>query len=429
VTLAAPGFDQTTDAASGSAADITLRIGEITHELAPGRTVRTLAYNGQTPGPVLRAPAGRPVVVDVFNASKDSDLVHWHGLHIPPDVDGAHEEGTPPVPSRGQRRYVFTPEPAGTRWYHSHNSAGRDFRRGTYSGQFGIFIVEPPHDPGGYDLEVPLLLHEWGAFWVEKDMDVGYKLFSVNGKMLGNGEPVKVRPGQRVLFRVVNASATLAHRLALPRHQFHVLALDGNAVPSPKKVPVLDLGPGERIDALVEMTSPGVWIMGSTDENRRAAGLGIVIEYGDARGPARWFPAPAALWDYTLFGDERTPAQPDGRVPMTFKEVPSSHRWTINDKSFPHTVPIRVKTGQRYRWLFDNQSADPHPVHLHRHTFELIRVADKPTGGVMKDVVMVPAWKEVEVDVSAVNPGPTLFHCHQQFHMDSGFMVMMLYEE
>jgi len=88
-----------------------------------------------------------------------------------------------------------------------------------------------------------------------------------------------------------------------------------------------------------------------------------------------------------------------------------------------------VERGRRYRMLFDNQTADPHPLHLHRHTFELTRVADQRTSGVFKDVVVVPGWRQVEVDFIASNPGPTLFHCHQQFHMDSGFMAMLQYRD
>jgi len=97
-------------------ADVTLRIGEITLDLAPGRSVRTLAYNGTVPGPAIRATRGRPLIVDVWNDTREEDIVHWHGLHIPPEIDGAYEEGTPGVPPRGRRRYSFTPEPAGTRW-------------------------------------------------------------------------------------------------------------------------------------------------------------------------------------------------------------------------------------------------------------------------------------------------------------------------
>ena len=153
-----------------------------------------------------------------------------------------------------------------------------------------------------------------------------------------------------------------------------------------------------------------------------------MIEYAGAAGAPRWASTPAIAWDYTIFGEQRLPVQPDEVVRLVFKEV-TGHRWTINGKSFPKTDPILVRANRRYRWVFDNQSADPHPLHLHRHTFELIRVAEKPTAGLMKDVVMVPAWKEVEIDVTADHPGPTLFHCHQQFHMDFGFMAMMLYKD
>jgi FtsP/CotA-like multicopper oxidase with cupredoxin domain len=417
--LAAFAFAQETGATVESAADITLRISEITLELAPRHSVKAVGYNGQAPGPLLRAPEGKPLIVDVFNETRDSKLVHWHGFHIPPEVDGSHEEGTPHVPGRGHRRYVFTPAPAGTRWYHTHTGAGHDLQKGTYTGQFGMFIVEPHSDPGRYDREVPLVLHEWDPFWEETGpRDVGFKLFSVNGKMLGAGEPVRVRDGQRVLLRFVTPALPRASPGA-PGHQFFVQR-SMHTVPAPRSVPVLELGPGERIDAVVEMGYPGIWVLGSADETRRAAGMGIVVEYADAVGPPRWAPAPTTTWDYTAFGEQRPPVQPDARVPLVFKET-TGHRWTINGKSFPKTDPILVQANRRYRWIFDNQSADPHPVHLHRHTFELIRVAGKPTSGVMKDVVMVPAWKEVEVDVTADHPGPTLFHCHQQFHMDFGF--------
>lgn len=425
--LAGLGFAQESRP-PGDSADITLRIGEIAVELGPRYTVKTIGYNGQAPGPLLRATEGKRLTVDVFNDTRDSELVHWHGFHIPPEVDGAHEEGTPHVPSRGHQRYEFAPAPAGTRWYHTHMPAGHDLKKGGYTGQFGIFVVEPRSEPGRYDREVPLALHEWDPFWDEKEsLDVGFRLFSINGKMLGAGEPVRVRAGERVLFRIVNASATLAHRLALPGHTFFVVALDGNPVPAPQNVPILELGPGERIDAVVEMRNAGVWVLGSTDPARRAAGMGIVIEYADAVGPPRWAPVANKPWDYTAFGEQRAPVQPDARVPLVFKEI-SGHRWTINGKSFPKTEPIWVQTNRRYRLIFDNQSADPHPVHLHRHNFELVRVAGKPTAGVMKDVVVVPPWKEVEVDVVADHPGPSLFHCHQQFHMDFGFMAMMMYK-
>jgi FtsP/CotA-like multicopper oxidase with cupredoxin domain len=371
---------------------------------------------------------GETITVDVLNETAEPEIVHWHGLYLPSDVDGSHEEGTPFVPAHGQRRYAFTATPSGTRWYHTHVHAGNDLHKATYTGQFGMLIVEPRSDPGRYDLEIPLLLHEWEPSWDDNGpRSVEYKLYSVNGKMLGAGEPVRVRSGQQVLFRIVNASATLTHRLMLAGHQFRVVALDGNPVPTSRTTPIVELAPAERIDAVVEMNQPGVWILGSTDDRRRTAGLGVVIEYTGATGPPRWASAPKTEWDYTIFGSQHAPPPAGEVVRLVFKET-SSDRWTINGKSSPKN-PIMVRANRRYRWILDNQSGDPHPVHLHRHSFELIRVSGKATSGVMKDVVMVPAWKEVEIDVTTDHPGPTLFHCHQQFHMDLGFMAMMVYAD
>lgn len=420
-----------TAAELAGAADLTLRIGQLRHEIGPRRVVTTLAYNGQVPGPLVRVPRGRPLTVDVFNDTRVEDIVHWHGLHIPPEVDGVYEQGTPGVPPLGRRRYVFTPGPAGTRWYHSHGAAGRDLTKATYSGQFGVMIVDDGSDAGAYDQDVAIVLHEWEPFLRRRGpLDVEFKAYSINGRMLGAGEPVRVTAGSRVLFRLVNASATLTHRLALPGHAFHVVALDGNPVPRPAPVPVVELAPGERVDALVDMQRPGTWILGAVREADRALGLGIVVEYAGAAGPPRWDAPVLRPWDYTLFGGEVPAAtEPDGRLTLAFRATGDGHHWTINGKSYPKTDDLVVAAGRRYRWTLDNQSADPHPVHLHRHTFELVRFDGRPTSGVRKDVVIVPAWKQVEIDVTADQPGLALFHCHQQFHMDNGFMAMMRYED
>jgi len=406
-------------------ADITLRIADLNLEVAPGRFIKTTGYNGQAPGPVLRMKEGKSVVVDVFNDTKEHEMVHWHGFHISPEVDGAHEEGTPPVMPGEQRRYEFTASPSGTRWYHSHGHAGRNLHKTTYSGQFGMVIVDPVSDPASYDLEVPILLHEWDAYF-DQDMDVAYKTFSINGKMLGAGEPVRVRQGQRVLFRILNASATLTHRLSLPGHKFSVVSLDGNAVASPQAVPLLELGPAERVDAMVTMDRPGVWILGETRDAQRKAGMGIVVEYADQKGPAGWAYPEEFAWDYTRFGGSEKHPEPDGKFPMTIRPG-SGHKWTINGKMFPNTAPLMVSANRRYRMIFDNQSSEAHPMHVHRHNFEITRFADKATSGVFKDTVLVPAWRTVEVDLVASHPGATLIHCHQQYHMDLGFMLMMQY--
>ena len=181
----------------------------------------------------------------MWNDSKDDDIVHWHGFHIPPEVDGAYEEGTPGVPPNGGRqRYVFTPDPAGSRWYHSHTVAGRNLRKSTYSGQFGMFIVEADDDAGAYDQEVPILLHEWDRTLRRREARVEFKLFSINGKMLGAGDPIRVQAvaAGAVPHRECERDAASPPGAAGPPVQRHRARRKRGAAPA--RVPILDLGPG-----------------------------------------------------------------------------------------------------------------------------------------------------------------------------------------
>ncbi len=427
--LTAAAFGKADEIAPAPPADITISLDEMTADLGHGKTVKTMAYNGQIPGPLLRMQEGKSVAIDIVNETREPEMVHWHGLHIPPEVDGAMEEGTPMVQGRDTRRFAFTPQPTGTRWYHAHAMAGHNLTRGSYTGQFGMLVVEPRENPARYDQDVPVILHEWEPFFSsDMRMDVDYKVFSINGKILGAGEPVKVKHGQRVLFRILNAGATTNHRIALPGHRFQVIAMDGNPVATPVRVPVLELSPGERIDAIVEMNTPGVWIMGEEDDKQRKAGAGIVIEYAGAAGRPQWVKPLKFVWDYTAFGGKNAPAQPVSTVPLVFEPATDGNLWQINGKSYPRTDPFFVVGGARNRLVFDNKTEMSHPVHLHRHTFEITRYAGKSTSGVFKDVVVVPKKSVVEVDLIADAPGPSLFHCHQQFHMDFGFMALMQYK-
>jgi FtsP/CotA-like multicopper oxidase with cupredoxin domain len=111
-------------------ADYTLHIKAAPVEIAPKRIVSAVTYNGQFPGPLLRFKEGRLATVDVFNHTDTPEQLHWHGQQVPVEVDGAAEEGTPFIPALGHRRIVFTPRPAGLRFYHTHNRAGADLSAG-----------------------------------------------------------------------------------------------------------------------------------------------------------------------------------------------------------------------------------------------------------------------------------------------------------
>jgi FtsP/CotA-like multicopper oxidase with cupredoxin domain len=454
-------------------ADYTLTIATKPIELAPNRIISVTTYNGQFPGPLLRLKEGERVTIDVRNDTDTPEQLHWHGQFVSADVDGAAEEGTPFIPPHGNRRISFVPKPAGFRFYHTHVRAGANLAAGQYSGLVGPVYIEPKQHAGNYDREVFLTLKEFQptlsrggdmamnflsptqevpalrdageskmkaslAKGMPHGYEVGYDSFTINGRMLGHGEPLRVKAGERVLFHFLNGSATEIRSLALPGHSFNLVAMDGNPLPKPVRVPVLWLGTGERISAIVQMNHPGVWVMGDLADDDRHHGMGIVIEYAGYKGKPQWLPPQPFKWNYAHFGNSSASiAQPDQVFDMLFEKQNAAlegfNQWTINGMAYPRdqmttTPAFRLQEDKRYRIRMRNASDDIHPIHLHRHSFELARIAGQATSGVVKDVVMLGGYQEAEIDFVANNPGLTLFHCHQQLHMDFGFMALFAYD-
>lgn len=448
--------------------DYTLRIGTGAVELAPNRIESTRTYNGQFPGPLLRLKEGQRTWVDIHNDTDTPEQLHWHGQQLPVDVDVSAEEGTPYIPAHGMRRISFVPGPAGFRFYHTHVVSGADLSLGQYSGLVGPVYIEPRDNPGAYDQEIFLTLKEFGPMLSsggdmagdflagEQDpalrakgeaamkaelaqgrphgFEVGYRAFAINGRVLGHGDPIRVRTGQRVLFHVLNGSATEARSLALPGHVFTVIALDGNPVPNPAPVPVLWLGAAERISAMVTMANPGVWVLGDLSDDDRRAGMGVVVEYAGRGGDPQWSAPPAYIWDYRIFAAASSPpaSTPDRTIELLIEKRNAADNgfnvWTMNGTPFSMDTNEPVFGLQRNelcRLRFRNASDDIHPMHLHRHSFEITHVAGTPTAGVRKDVAMLGGYQIMDVDFVADQPGLSLLHCHQQLHMDYGFMALL----
>lgn len=419
------------EAAQREKADYTIHIGTGLVEVSPENIISTTTYNGQFPGPLLRFKEGQQTIVDIYNDTDTPEQFHWHGQFLPVDVDGAAEEGTPYIPAHGMRRQIFTPQPSGFRFYHTHLVAGNNLNAGQYNGQVGAVYIEPKikMDSGQYDHEEFLVLKEFAPNFMRggdmamdflsgetiaelaameekaeqesaikiKGYEVGYKIFTINGKQLGHGDSIKVKYGERVLFHILNGSATGIRSLALPRHTFKVIALDGNPVPNPKEVPVLWLGTAERISAIVEMKHPGVWVMGDLSDDDRGNGMGVVVEYANQKGKPQWTKPKPFKWDYCLFGKQNTFVQePDEVIEMLFTKENGAengfNRWLINGVAFDmmNMKPMfYLEEGKRYRLHMRNASDDLHPMHLHRHSFELTKVGGKRTAGIIKDVVML----------------------------------------
>ena len=253
--------------------------------------------------------------------------------------------------------------------------------------------------------------------------------------MLGFGEPIRVKQGQRLLLHILNSSATDVHWIALAGHTFRVVALDGNPVASPQSVSMLSLAPAERVCVVVELNNPGVWILGEVRKHIQSAGMGIVVEYANATNKPTWIQPEELVWNYSQFasaGQVPDSKEEPHRIDLVFDAKFHGHgaeeQWLINGKSYPDTDQPILTAGQRYRLVMKNNSMDAHPIHLHRHTFDLRRVNNSPElHGIMKDVVLAPPNLTTEIEFTANNPGLTLFHCHQQDHMDRGFMMVFRY--
>ena len=211
-----------------------------------------------------------------------------------------------------------------------------------------------------------------------------------------------------------------------------VVALDGNPVPTPQTLDSIFLGAGERIDVVIEMNHPGVWVLGSTEKMVRESGLGVVVEYAGQHHQPQWIDPPKSRWDYTIFGasTSNSPA-PQQTIEMIFEKIPRGagkfNTFLVNGKPYPHDREFLLQQGTRYRLVMRNRTDDAHPMHLHRHLWELAEINGKKTAGIIKDTVVVPYYGRAIVDFTANQPGLSLFHCHIQQHMDYGFKALFRY--
>ena len=147
-------------AATGArpARTIHLEAREVSWELAPGRTVRAMAYNGQVPGPEIRAREGERLRVVLKNALGEPTTIHWHGVDVPNAMDGVPDLTQRAVQPGETFAYEFDARPAGTRWYHTHVQEHRQMDLGLVA----PLVIEPAGPEAiPYDREVTLVLDDW----------------------------------------------------------------------------------------------------------------------------------------------------------------------------------------------------------------------------------------------------------------------------
>ena len=380
--------------------------------------------------------------VDVYNETDSAERIHWQGQDTA--LDAAC------VPARSLRRMEFVPARPGLHFYHSHLVAAANLETGLYSGQAGGLLVERANEARQYDREWVVVLKECEPFIrrTRRGCEIGYRSVTVNGRLPGHGTCVRINSGERVLVHVLNASATEPRSLALPGHSFEVVALDGNPVPSPRRVHRLQVSPGERVSAFVvplqDMHTPVEWDVGdagadSWDYTRfgfgavggcgAVAGSGAMAEAGSGAVVGSGAGAGSGAATGSDSGGTGTPAAVLEFV-LTRHDAARSgfNSWSINGRGFSAAEPrplVRLCRGLRYRLRIRNTSDEILPLHLQRHRLEIVKVGGTATAGILKDVVTAGPRQQLEVEFVADNRGPALFYCTRQLHRDFGLMALI----
>ena len=103
----------------------------------------------------------------------------------------------------------------------------------------------------------------------------------------------------------------------------------------------------------------------------------------------------------------------------------AKYEWTINGEPYSRTNPVHVRLGQRPTITFDNTTMMYHPMHLHGHTFQMIKADGSP--GARKDTVIVLPKQKSKAVLIADNPGLWQLHCHNTYHREAGMQTLLDY--
>jgi FtsP/CotA-like multicopper oxidase with cupredoxin domain len=411
--------------------ELEARIEDI--EILPGTTTPAWTYNGTVPGPMIKAKVGDRLIVHFKNSLPDATTIHWHGLRVPNDMDGAPGVTQPPIESGGEFRYEFELHDAGTYWYHPHSDSSAQVGRGLY----GAFIVEDPNDPKAFGDDLVLLLSDMGinerGELLPADTGGNFgDLFGREGAVLlvnGKVQPtLKVRNGKQQRWRMINASRARYYNLRLRNHRFMKLGGDNGLAARSQDIYNIILTPGERADAVfTPADAPGTsnilrWVpteRGYGTTFARSTEKMLFIETV-ADPPVTPEPIPAEL--RTI--EPLDLANATHRTLNLTISITSTVEMGINGIPYWEAKPLEVNVGDTEVWRIVNDTDFAHPFHLHGFFFQ---VQDESRVPEWKDTVNVPAKSELTIAVRFDDrPGAWMYHCHILDHADVGMMGHLL---
>ncbi len=419
-----------------------------------GPQTEVWCYNDSVPGPEIRLRQGDRLRVLVENQLPQETTVHWHGLRIPHAMDGVPDLTQPPIPTGQAFRYEFQVPDAGTFWYHPHVRSSEQQGRGLY----GVLVVEEA-EPPVVDRDVIWVIDDWrltekGAisetFDHPRDLSHDGRLGNVatlNG--LDSGA-FAVRAGERLRLRIVNTANARIFALRFEGHRPLVIALDGQpATPHEPEDGRLIIPPAGRVDVILDMQGePGGRYAVMDEFYPRQSYRYLDLVY-DQAAPVRDSPLDAAAalvpnpipepsladaqrHDIVLAGGAMggmRSAILDGQALEIGELAGRGKVWALNGiAAHGHVMEplFTFQLGRTQILSIRNETAFPHPMHLHGHSYRLLSLNGRPVSGTpWLDTVLLAADDRVEVAFVADNPGDWLFHCHVLEHMQAGMSAVV----
>ena len=407
--------------------------------LLPGHVTDAYAYNGSVPGPTLEVREGDRVIIHFHNNLPEPTTIHWHGLHIPANMDGSPLH---PIGAGKSYDYIFTiPRgTAGTYWYHPHPDLRTGFQ--IAHGLYGGIIVRDPHDPLPASLPEKLLILSDNRFTPDGSPEMaargtmqavvdeengreGNVLF-VNGQVMPR---VAIRSGEVQRWRVINVSAARIYRLSIPGQPFLHVGDDGGLFERPQEVPDILLANSERIELLVRGTgAPGSRVAlqdlpyDRYDPHTRPADWDVTrdvltLQYADAP-PITPIALPEILRPIPVLDTSR----------VTAHHVIVLSQGLIDGKTMDmRRVDTHSRLGATEIWQIENVVTMDHPFHLHGFQFQILDRDGVPEPyRSWKDVVNVRRHQRVRFIVRLDDfPGRWMYHCHILDHEDHGMMGIL----